>query len=63
MAKLILHSEADVDAINERRLNESMSLTHQERIRKAFQLMRLSILFKNGAIKKPQGKGVVLKYT
>ena len=62
MAKLILHTDANVDSINERRLFENFALTHTERMKKAFQLMKLSLLFKNGAIKKPQAKGIVLKY-
>ncbi|MFY9307780.1 MAG: hypothetical protein WAQ28_01905 [Bacteroidia bacterium] len=62
MAKLILHTRPDLDAIKERRLQENLALTHQERLKKAFELMRLSLLFKNGVIKKPQGKGFVLKF-
>ncbi len=62
MAKLILHTNPDLNAINERRLQENFALTPQERLKKAFELMRLSLLFKNGVIKKPQGKGVVLKF-
>lgn len=62
MAKLILHTTADLEAINERRLNENVALTHQQRLKKAFELMKLSLLFKNDAIKKPQAKGIVLKF-
>lgn len=62
MAKIILHTNTDVEAINERRLQENFALSYDERMKKAFQLMRLSLLFKNGAIKKPQGKGIVLKF-
>lgn len=62
MAKIILHTNTDVEAINERRLQENFALSYDERMKKAFQLMRLSLLFKNGAIKKPQAKGIVLKF-
>lgn len=62
MAKLILHTEANVDSINERRLCESFALTHGERMKKAFELMKLSLLFKKNSIKKPLGKGIVLKF-
>jgi len=62
MAKLIIHKEANPETINERRLFENFALTHAERMKKAFQLMKLSLLFKNGAIKKPQAKGIVLKF-
>jgi hypothetical protein len=62
MAKLIIHTTADLDAIDERRLQENFALTPEERIQKAFQLMKLSLLFKKETLKKPQGKGVVLKF-
>ncbi len=62
MAKLILHTTADSNKINERRLLEDFALNHNERINKAFELMKLSLLFKNDSIKKPQGKGIVLKF-
>jgi hypothetical protein len=62
MAKLILHNGTETPAsIEERRLKENLLLTPEERIKKAFQLMALSLLFKNGPIKKPQGLGIVLK--
>ncbi len=62
MAKLILHTNADVAAIIERRMQEDFALTYQERLKKAFELMRLSLLFKKDAIKKPANKGIVLKF-
>ncbi|MES2591690.1 MAG: hypothetical protein V4608_07385 [Bacteroidota bacterium] len=62
MAKLILHANADVEAINERRLQENFNLTYQERMKRAFDLMKLSFLLKEGEIKKPQAKGIVLKF-
>ena len=62
MAKLILHTKADLNKVNERRLLEDFSLTPKERINKAFELMKLSLLFKKNPIKKPQGKGIVLKF-
>lgn len=62
MAKLILHTNPDIDAIKERRLRENFALTPEERLKKAFKLMRLALLFKNGPIKKPAGKGIVLKF-
>ncbi len=52
MAKVILHTSSNLDAINERRLKEIFALTHQQRLKKAFELMKLSLLFKNGALKK-----------
>jgi hypothetical protein len=62
MAKLILHTDADLEKINERRLFEMLALTPGDRMNRAFQLMKLSLLFKKGPIKKPQGKGIVLKF-
>jgi len=59
--KLILHTEPNSEAIRERRLREDFALSHQERMKKAFNLMRLSLLFKKGSIKAPQGKGILLK--
>jgi hypothetical protein len=61
MAKLILHNKANVEAIKERRLMENLSLTPEQRMKKAFQLMAMSAKFKNGVLKEPQGKGIVLK--
>jgi len=62
MAKIILHTENETqESIAERRLMENLSLSPQERMKKAFQLMALAALFKKGPIKKPQGLGIVLK--
>ena len=62
MAKLILHTIPDLNAINERRMQENFSFTYQERMKKAFELMRLSLLFKKGVIKEPTKKGIFLKF-
>ena len=59
--KLILHKEPDLEKINERRLFENLALSPEERMQKLFNLMKLSILLKNGPLKKPQSKGIVLK--
>ena len=63
MAKLILHPETKtLSEIDERRMQEDFALSKKERMKKAFQLMRLSILFKETEIKLPLSKGLVLKY-
>jgi hypothetical protein len=62
MATLHLHTKEDVENVNDRRLSEMLLLTPNERMKKAFQLMRLALLFKNEPIKKVQGKGIVLKF-
>ena len=62
MAKLILHTQGETsESIADRRRCENLALTPEQRIKKAFELMLLSSLFKNGPIKKPLGLGVVLK--
>jgi hypothetical protein len=61
MAKLILHNTANLEAIKERRLMENLALTPEQRMKKAFQLMAMSAKFKNGVLKEPQGKGIVLR--
>jgi hypothetical protein len=45
MAKIIIHKNATVEEINEKRLFEDFNLSHKERMIKAFKLMRLAILF------------------
>ena len=57
MAKVILYNEIDPD----RRLFENLLLTPAERIKKLFDLMVLSAMFKKGPLKHPQGLGIVLK--
>ncbi|MEI6489960.1 MAG: hypothetical protein WCP52_13405 [Bacteroidota bacterium] len=59
--KLILHDQPDVEKINERRLFENLALSPQQRMQKLYNLMKLSLLLKDGPIKKPQSKGIVLK--
>lgn len=61
MAKLILHNTANLEAIKERRLMENLALTPEQRMKKAFQLMAIAAKFKNGVLKEPQGKGIVLR--
>ncbi len=59
--KIILHDQPDVEKINERRLFENLALSPQQRMQKLYNLMKLSLLLKDGPIKKPQSKGIVLK--
>lgn len=62
MAKLILHTEANVEGIRERRMQEDFALSYSERMKKAFELMKLSLLFKSTSIKQPKARGIVLKF-
>jgi hypothetical protein len=62
MPKLILHSTPQSrEEIEERRLLENLALTPEQRIEKMYRLMELSLMFKKGPIKEPQGKGIVLR--
>lgn len=62
MAKLILHERPLTrEEIEERRLLENLKRTPEERIKRMFMLMELAMKFKNGPLKEPQGKGIVLK--
>jgi hypothetical protein len=62
MTKLIIHPEGTThESIAERRLQENLLLSPEQRMKRAFELMALSALFKDGPIKKPQGLGIVLK--
>jgi hypothetical protein len=61
MAKLILHTNADLQAIGDRRLQEDFMLTPKERFEKAYLLMKIAAQFRKGPLKEPQGLGIVLK--
>jgi hypothetical protein len=62
MGKVIIHTHPDLEAIEERRLMENLLLSPNERMKRAFELMSLSILFsKNKILKSPQGLGTILK--
>ena len=45
MAQIIIHNNLTTEQLSEQRLVDGFKLTHKERISKAFQLMRLAILF------------------
>jgi len=45
MAKIIIHKHLSIDEINEQRLLDDFSKSHTQRMNKAFELMRLSMLF------------------
>jgi hypothetical protein len=59
--KLILHTESSIEAINEKRLLENYALTHQQRMKIAFELMKLSFLFKKDVLKRPNSNGITLR--
>lgn len=45
MAKIIIHNNLSVDEINEKRLFEDFSMSQKQLMNKAFELIKLSILF------------------
>lgn len=47
MARIILHKDLSNEALNEKRLLEDFQGSYEERMHKAFQLMKLSLLFSN----------------
>ncbi len=49
------------EQIDAERLDRILSMTPNERMHLAFELMALSLAFKKGPIKEPQGKGIVLR--
>jgi len=61
MSKLVFHSGVNRESVVEDRLYTNLMLSPTERLKKAFTLMALATLFKKGAIKAPQGLGLVLK--
>ena len=50
-----------LEQIQAERRKRTLTMTPNERMHLAFELMALSLAFKNGPIKKPQGKGIVLR--
>ncbi len=62
MAELILHNRAQSqEQMHEKRILENLALTPMQRWKKMFALMQLSASLKNGPLKMPQGKGIILK--
>jgi hypothetical protein len=62
MATIAFHKTNNPEIIAHERANLFFELPHAERIKKAFGLMKLSLLFKKSNIKQPQAKGIVLKF-
>lgn len=62
MAKVILHTQAELSTIAERRLHEDFSLSKNERLFKAFRLMKLALMFKGNKYNVREHKGIVLKH-
>ena len=53
--------ETPREQIEAERLPRTLALSPNERMHIAFELMALSLAFKKGPIKEPQGKGIVLR--
>ncbi len=45
MARIIIHKNLTVEELNEKRLLENFNLTYEERIKKAFDLMKVALMF------------------
>ncbi len=45
MAKIVIHENSTIESTNEMRLVEDFKLSYNQRIEKAFKLIRLSLLF------------------
>ena len=45
MAKIVIHTNLTNEEVSDLRLKKNFKLSYQERMRKAFDLMKLSILF------------------
>ena len=64
MAKIIIHNrEITKQQAEEQRLLAASKLSPRQRWKKAFELMRFALMFKEQGevIKKPQAKGVLLR--
>ena len=58
--KIIFHKESDLTSIEERRLRENFSLTPEQRVKKMFELMKMSQKFKSKELKNKTPKGILL---
>ncbi len=45
LAKIVIHTNLTNEEVSDLRLKKNFKLSYQERMRKAFELMKLSILF------------------
>jgi hypothetical protein len=62
MGKVTLRQHADIDAIEQERFMRYKNLPLKEQLAELFALINATILLNNGEpIKKPQGKGIVIK--
>ena len=46
MARIVIHQNKTKEEVEETRLRENFALSHEERVKKMFDLMRLGLLFK-----------------
>lgn len=60
MAKIIFNKNLTVDEINENRLQADFNLSHKERMNKAFNLMKLALMFSQKD-KNTFKKGIIIK--
>jgi hypothetical protein len=60
MARIIIHTNKTNEEVNEARLLADFNRSYEERMHKAFQLMKLALLFSEKN-KKPFKKGIIIK--
>jgi hypothetical protein len=58
--KIIFHKEPDPACIEKRRLAEDFSLSPEKRVKKMFELMKMSLRFKSNDLKNKTPKGILL---
>lgn len=62
MAKVVFHTKPDLEAIELQRMLRFKQMSDAERMKETFKLIELTIeLGSEKSIKKPQGKGIVLR--
>ncbi|MDI1354445.1 MAG: hypothetical protein PSX36_05990 [bacterium] len=62
MARIIIHKNVSPDELHEQRLRDDFKLSHEERMKKAFKLMRLGLLFSQRS-KAGFGKKIIINGT
>jgi len=62
MGKLILHNNPDPERNNLERAKEFAALPDEEKLKRLFALIELSVVLNDGKpLKEPQGKGLVIR--
>lgn len=62
MAKIIFNTNLTVDEVNDKRLYEGFLLKPEERVKKMFQLIKMSLKLKSIDAPKRESKGLLLLF-